>query len=68
MYTKQALTIDEQIGQLRRSVLTIDQDAVHFLLFPFYYLKKDSFWRSDFYLRNTSYSSKFHSESVTMYN
>jgi len=44
MYTKHALTIDEQIDQLSRRGLIIDEDAVHFLSHISYYRLACYWW------------------------
>jgi len=44
MYTRHALTIDEQIDQLSRRGLIIDEDAVHFLSHISYYRLAGYWW------------------------
>lgn len=44
MYTKNALTIDQQIDQLKQRGLTIDEDAFHFLSHISYYHLAGYWW------------------------
>lgn len=44
MYTKNALTIDQQIDQLKQRGLTIDEDAFHFLSHISYYRLAGYWW------------------------
>jgi len=44
MYTKNALTIDEQIDQLSHRGLILDEDAVHFLSHISYYRLAGYWW------------------------